>query len=107
MTEPLYEVVSPVGDARNETRQGKKTIPSAPALQTLQGRRIGLLWTVFTNGNLLLESLGAWLTRHHPDTQWIRLMPGRNLNWGDYPDLSLPELAREMDVDAVIVTAGG
>jgi len=34
-------------------------------------------------------------------------MPGRNAKWGDYPDLSLPEYARELGIDAAIVTAGG
>ena len=72
-----------------------------------KGKKIGLLWTVFTNGDILLEALADWITKRHPGLTCVKLMPGRNLNWGDYPDLSLPELAREMGIDAVIVTAGG
>jgi len=107
MSEPHYEVVSPIGEAQTTTRQGKEKIPSAPPLADLKGKKIGLLWTVFTNGDILLEALADWITKRHPGITCVKLMPGRNLNWGDYPDLSLPELAREMGIDAVIVTAGG
>lgn len=107
MTEPLYDVVSPVGEAETTTRQGKEKIPSAPPLVGLAGKKIGLLWTVFTNGDILLEAMADWIAKRYPGLECVKLMPGRNLNWGDYPDLSLPELAREMGVDAAIVTAGG
>ena len=107
MNEPVYAVVSPVGEAQTTTRQGKEKIPSAPPLANLNGKRIGLLWTVFTNGNILLEALAEAIAQRYPKLECVKLMPGRNRNWGDYPDLSLPEYAREMGIDAAIVTAGG
>ena len=107
MAEPHYEVLSPIGEAETTTRQGKEKIPSAPPLGSLKGKKIGLLWTVFTNGDILAEALGDWLTKRYPGLECVKLMPGRNLQWGDYPDLSLPDLAREMGIDAAIVTAGG
>ena len=107
MTEPRYDVVSPVGEAETTTREGRKNIHAAPPLANLTGKKIGLLWTVFTNGEILLNALADWITRNFPGVECVKLMPGRKLNWGDYPDLSLPALAREMGVDAAIVTAGG
>ncbi len=107
MTEPLYEVVSPLGEAQTTTRQGKEKIPSAPPLARLQGKKIGLIWTVFTNGDILLEALADWIAKRYPGLECVKLMPGRNAKWGDYPDLSLPEYAREQGIDAAIVTAGG
>jgi hypothetical protein len=107
MTEPRYHVVSPVGEAETTTREGRNNIPAAPPLANLTGQKIGLLWTVFTNGDILLNALADWITRKFPGVECVKLMPGRTLAWGDYPDLSLPDLAREMGVDAAIVTAGG
>ncbi|MFM9969735.1 MAG: hypothetical protein ACKVQK_15195 [Burkholderiales bacterium] len=107
MNEPRYDVVSPVGEAEPTTRQGKEKISAAPPLANLDRKKIGLLWTVFTHGDILLDALAIWIAQRYPSLQCVKLMPGRGLQWGDYPDLSLPELVREMGVDAVIVTAGG
>lgn len=107
MPEPQYEVVSPIGEAETATRQGKEKIPSAPPLSDLTGKKIGLIWTVFTNGDLLLVALADWISKRYPGIECVKLMPGRNLQWGDYPDLTLPEYARENGIDAAIVAAGG
>ncbi len=77
--QPLYEVVSPVGQAevlRDERKVGRKS--PAASLADLNGKKIGLVWTVFTNGNVLLEALR---------------------------DRTIGAHAREHGIDAAIVTA--
>ena len=108
MSEPLYEVVSPLGQqgyAQPDAKQSTGTILPAKPLADLNGKKIALIWTVFTNGNILLEALGDLLAQRFNKAQFIKLPPGRNLSWGDYPDTSVAALARENGVDAAIVSA--
>ncbi len=102
----LYEVVSPVGQdvASGEGRKTDRKSPAAP-LGDLNGKKIGLVWTVFTNGNILLEALRDLLERRYQGLEFVELAPGRNLRWGDYPDKSIGPWAREHEIDAAIVTA--
>jgi hypothetical protein len=101
MSEPTYEALSPAG------AQEKVAEPplDAKPLERLQGSRIGLIWTTFSNGNLLLEALGRLLAQRHPGVHVEKVAPGRELEWGDYPDKTLTELVRERGLDAAIVTA--
>ena len=107
--EPLYEVVSPVGHEAEEKpgsgRSAGNIFPAAP-LADLNGKKIGLIWTLFTNGNVLLEALGDLLAERYHGLEFVKLPPGRNLNWGDYPDRSLGAFARENGLDAAIVSVG-
>jgi len=79
--------------------------PAAP-LTDLNGKKIGLVWTVFSNGNVLLEAFRDLLKQRYPDINCLEFPPGKGLRWGDYPDASLPEAAREAGLDAAIVTMG-
>ena len=56
--------------------------PCAPPLAALNGRKIGLVWTVFTNGNLMPESLGDLLSKRFLDLEFVKLPPGRNATVG-------------------------
>ena len=104
MTQPQYEVVSPVGD-EGDAKLEKKSISAAP-LADLKGRKLGLVWTVFTNGDLVLHAFRDHLKARFPDTEFVEMPPGRGLRWGDYPDASIGALARELAIDGAIVTAG-
>ena len=105
-TQPLYEVVSPVGQEGNagDSRSGEKKSPAAP-LATLNGKKIGLVWTVFTNGNVLLDALRDLLAKRYQGLEFVELPPGRNSRWGEYPDKTIGAFARENQIDAAIVTA--
>lgn len=105
MTQPLYEVVSPLGDASDSTEGVKRAI-AAPALDSLKGKKLGLVWTVFSNGDLVLRAFRDHLAKRFPDLEFVELPPGRGLNWGDHPTSSIGEVAREIGIDAAIVTAG-
>ncbi len=104
--QPLYEVLSPVGQevAPEHGRKPDSKSPAA-ALGDLNGKKIGLVWTVFTNGNVLLEALRDLLAGRYRGLQFVELAPGRNLHWGDYPDKSIGAWAREHEIEAAIVTA--
>ncbi len=109
-TRPLYEVLSPVGqdpNAKHGAAPGSGKFPPAAPLADLRDKKIGLIWTVFTNGNVLLKAFQDLLAKRFPTMKFVELPPGRNAKWGDYPDLSLPVFARESGIDAAIVTAGG
>jgi hypothetical protein len=102
-SKPVYEVVSPVGQ---EPRASGRQKFSAPPLADLRGKKIGLVWTVFPNGHLVLDAFADLLKRRYGDMDFVRLPPGRNALWGQNPDGSLTEVVREAKVDAVIVAAG-
>jgi hypothetical protein len=105
MSKPQYEVVSPAGDA-NDSRQGGKKKFSAPPLDSLKGKKLGLVWTVFSNGDLVLRAFRKHLATRYPDLEFVEMAPGRGLRWGDYPDPSIGEFARELAINGAIVTAG-
>ena len=100
-TEPAYDIVSPVGE--DPSRTG---IEPAPPLRDFDGRRIGLIWTEFTNGNVLLEAFEALLGKRYPSLSFVKMAPGRHSEWGGSPDPTLTEYVREEGIDAAIVTAG-
>ena len=105
MSKPQYEVVSPAGDA-NDSLEGEKKRFSAPPLDGLKGKKLGLVWTVFSNGDLVLHAFRDHLAKRYPDLEFVEMPPGRGLRWGDYPHQSIGELARELAIDGAIVTAG-
>lgn len=103
--EPMYEIVSPEGEEPRGAFDSGKFAP-APPLADLNGKKIGLIWTVFTNGNVLLEAFAELLARRYPGLSFVNIAPGRNAEWGGYPDRTLPEFTREQGIDAAIVSAG-
>ena len=105
MTTPLYEVVSPLGDER-DARDGGIQQSGARHLESLQSKRIGLIWTAFTNGDLVLRALQGHLASRIAGVEFVDVMPGEGLRWGDHPEPSIAKLAREARIDAAIVTAG-
>jgi hypothetical protein len=105
MAKPQYEVVSPAGDARDA--QAPARAPScAPPLAGLAGRKLGLVWTAFANGDIVLRAFREHLAKRYPELEFIEMAPGRGLRWGDHPHPSIAELAREHGIDAAVVTAG-
>jgi hypothetical protein len=105
MSKPQYEVVSPLGDTADSRDSVKKAI-AAPPLGSLKGKKLGLVWTVFSNGDLVLRAFRDHLSKRFPDVEFVEMPPGRGLQWGDHPDHTIGALAREMAIDGAIVTAG-
>ena len=102
---PVYEVVSPAGDARDAAGSEKKTFSAAP-LDSLNGKKLGLIWTEFYNGDTVLRAFREHLAKRYPDLECIEVAPGRGLSWGDHPDASIADLAREHSIQGAIVAAG-
>ena len=105
MNHPGYEVVSPLGDAR-DAQDAVKQASSAAPLAELQGKRIGLCWTAFSNGDIVVRAFQEHLGKRYPDLEFVDLMPGRGLRWGEHPDPSIAELARVQRLDAALISAG-
>ena len=106
---PIYEVVSPLGevlDGALEAGKGTGQHAPAPPLAGLNGKKIGLIWTNFRNGDVLLEAFADLLGKRYQGMEFVKLSSGRTLNWGDYPDRSLATFARESGIDAAIVAPG-
>ncbi len=101
----VYEVVSPLGDARDAAGSQKKSF-GAPALDSLRGKKIGLVWTAFYNGDTVLRAFREHLSKRFADLEFIEMMPGRGIEWGEHPHQSIAELARENGIDAAILAAG-
>ena len=102
---PQYEVVSPAGDARDAGRPASRQ-SCAPPLADLNGKRLALVWTVFSNGDIVLRAFKDHLAKRYPGLEFVEMAPGRGLRWGDHPDPSIAELAREQRIDGAIVSAG-
>ena len=100
-----YEVVSPIGDARDAATK-QKTSTGAPALDGLSGKTLGLVWTAFANGDTVLRAFREHLAKRFPDLNFVEMAPGRGLDWGDHPHADIADLAREHKIDAALITAG-
>lgn len=101
----VYEVVSPLGDARDAAVSQKKSV-GARGLDGLSGKKIGLIWTAFANGDTVLRAFREHLSKRFADLEMFEMMPGRGLAWGDHPYQDVADLAREHGIDAAIVAAG-
>ena len=96
-----YEALSPV--AVPLTRK----IGAAPPLASLEGKKIGFMWTIYTNSDLLAEALMDLLRKRFENLETVKLTAGKKQRWGEYPDPSIDEVVKESGVDAVIVGVGG
>ena len=92
----MYDVVKPLG------RSGVKEFEPAQPLDNLDGKRIGLFCTIFPNGDVLADVLMAELGEQYNGIEAIKLPAGKNVKWGDYPDESIDDVAREAGIDAAI-----
>jgi len=102
---PDYEVVSPAGDPRDAAGSEKKSFSAAP-LDTLNGKKLGLIWTEFYNGDTTLRAFREHLGKRYPDLEFVEMAPGRGLRWGDHPQASIGALAREHGIHGAVVAAG-
>ena len=105
MSNARYDVVSPVGDTR-DARDIVKKHRSAPPLDSLKGKRLGLCWTAFANGDIVLRAFREHLSQRFPDMEFVEFAPGRGLRWGEHPETNIAEIVREERLDAALVTAG-
>lgn len=103
--EPVYEVVSPAGDERDASRRANSSV-GAPPLDSLRGKKIGLVWTEFYHGDTVLHAFRQHLAAREPEIEFVEMPPGRGRAWGDLPDASIAELAREEGIDAAVIAAG-
>jgi hypothetical protein len=101
VVEPLYEVVSPLG------RSTAGPIPFASPLTGFNGRTIGFVWTIFTNGDTLADIFTDLLRERFDDIKFVKLPSGKTAKWGDYPLPDLPDVVKEAGADAVIALVGG
>lgn len=98
---PMYEVVRPFG------KRGVGRISPALPLQSLEGKTIGFMWTLYTNGGVLANDLMDLMGKQFKGLKFAKLPPGKGLKWGDYPDnQSIGSVVEEAGVDAVVVTIG-
>jgi hypothetical protein len=97
----VYEAVSPLG------RSTVKMTPTSPRLSSLEGKKIGFVWNLFTNGDVLSDTLADLLTRRFRHLETIKLASGKGLKWGSYPESSIKDVVKEAEIDALISTVGG
>ena len=98
---PVYEIVSPLG------QKTSGTIPLVSPLASLDGKTIGLMWTLYTNGDVLANTVKDLLGKRFNNLKFVALPPGKGRQWGNYPDnQTIGEVVKESGVDALIVTMG-
>jgi hypothetical protein len=96
-----FEVMSPVG------QPVAKKISPAPPISKMEGKKIGLMWTIYTNGDVLADALIESLGKRIKDIETVKLPSAKGRRWGEYPDESVEDVVREAGVDGIIVTVGG
>lgn len=100
-TDKTYEVASPLG------KSIVKEISPAHPIPQLAGKKLALIWTIFTNGDILADALTDLLHERFEDIETVKLPAGKGVKWGDYPDESIEDVVKEAGVDAAIVLVGG
>ncbi len=98
---PSYEALSPVAEPLS------RKIAPAPPIAGLEGKKIGFMWTIYTNGDLLADALIDLLRKRFAKLEAVKLPAGKTRRWGEYPDHSIADVVREAGVDAVVVGVGG
>ena len=98
----VYEVVSPLGKPVAQ----RKSPPATP-LRDFHGKKIGLICGPFTNSYVLLEAFMDLLAKRFEGSDFIKLPSGKDIKWGEHPDESIGNIAKEAGVDAAIVAVGG
>lgn len=98
---PLYGVLSPLG------RAAAGSIPLASPLPDLNDKRIGFVWNIFTNGDLLARILADQLAQSFETLKFVNLPSGKKGKWGEYAHKDFSDVVREAGVDAVISVVGG
>ena len=96
-----FSVVSPLGLIK------ERRIVPAPPLDVLDGKRVGMVWAAFGNGDVLLEALGELIMKRFPTAELVYMNPGKDRKPSEYSDPSIMDVARESKIDAAIVTVGG
>lgn len=97
---PTYDVVSPTG------RRIIAGIRPAEPLSCIAGKKIGLVWGSFANGDVLIDALIGLFEKRFGTSRLVKLPSGKGLSWGDSPDSTLGPTAKEAGVDAVIIAVG-
>jgi hypothetical protein len=97
----LYRVVSPLGSPTIAS------VPYAPPLSGFDGKKIGFVWNLFTNGEILADTFAGLLKERFDHMHFVRLPSGKFGKWGEYPHEDRPEVVKNSGVDAVIALVGG
>jgi hypothetical protein len=105
--EPVYEVVSPIGESTVEMGE------MARRLETLNGKTVCMVWNYAFKSDVTLPAIGDALKKRYPD---IKIVPYREMPLAPLPDVpgsptseseNLKAALKAMKSDAVIVGNGG
>jgi hypothetical protein len=102
--EPHYEVVWPLG------RQVGAQKGLSPRPQSLDGRTIGFVWDHIFKGDQMFEVVKSQLASAYDDVRFVDYPAFGNIHGTNTEErsssASLPQRARELNVDAVVVGVG-
>ena len=105
MTEPVYEVVSPLG-----RRSVAEQTPLAPRLADLGGRTVAFVWDHVFKGDVMFERFARAATERFPDVRFVPHEAFGNIHGTAQEEEEaidlLPERLRAHGVDAAIVGVG-
>jgi hypothetical protein len=97
-----HDVVSPLGRLTNQT------LDQNVGLQTLNGRKVALIWDLLFSGDKMMEEIQAHLTAKYPEVEFIGHENFENIHGPDERRVvkELPERLRELGADAAIIGVG-
>jgi hypothetical protein len=105
VTEPLYEVVSPLG-----RRSVAAQTPLAPRLPDLEGRTIAFVWDHVFKGDVMFQRFVRAASARHRDVRFVAHESFGNIHGSaeeeDEAVALLPQRLREHAVDAAVVGVG-
>ena len=79
----LYDVVRPLGKSTAKTQ-----VP-APPLSGLEGKKVGFVWSIFPNGDIVAEALMDYFGKTIRGFEGVKLPPGKGASWGNTPTRAL------------------
>lgn len=97
-----HDVVSPLG------RLTAETLDQHGGLQTLNGRKVALVWDLLFSGDKMMEEIQAYLLSKYPQVEFIGYDHFENVHGPDERRVvkELPDRLRELGADAAIIGVG-
>lgn len=97
-----HDVVSPLG------RLTAETLDQHRGLQTLNGRKVALVWDLLFSGDKMMEEIQAFLLEKYPEVEFIGWDNFENVHGPDERRVvkELPDRLRELGADAAIIGVG-
>jgi hypothetical protein len=102
LTEPVYEVISPLGPVR------ESKLEPVPGLPDLTGRKVGFVWDSLFDGDFLFEVISGELQQRFGGMEFFGYQRFGDIHGPDEKRVleELPGLMHQLGIDAMVAGVG-